>query len=268
MLKVASGHVPQARAPDEQGRPLRAPRLIQLKLDRGQVAAWWIEVGDPSPERLARWRDVLSEGERARADRFRRATDATTYVAAHALTRALLSDVALVAPRQWEFVVGPRGKPAVAPERFPDLCFNLAHTPGFAAAAVTRGSAIGIDVERSDRSVAGTAIARRFFAPGELAALDNLPPVDRPAAFYRLWTLKEAYLKAIGEGLHRPLDSFAFTLDPVRVHFTGAFPDDPAAWQFFELAPTPFHVLALAVRRPGTDPVEVQGREVDPSELL
>lgn len=227
-----------------------------------------MRVEEPAADLVARWRDTLSDSERERAAGFRRPTDATTYIAAHALTRVLLSDVAGEPPRYWRFVVGARGKPAVAEDRFQDLCFSLAHTHGVAAVAVSEGSAVGIDVERSDRPVAVDAIAGHFFSPQEVALLDATPATERRGTFYRLWTLKEAYLKGIGEGLHRPLDSFAFTLDPVEVHFSPEFPDDPDAWQFFERIPTSCHALALAVHRHRSEQIELIEREVDPRQLL
>jgi 4'-phosphopantetheinyl transferase len=83
--------------------------------------------------------------------------------------------------------------------------------------------------------------------------------------FFRLWTLKEAFIKATGEGLSRPLDSFSFALDPVSITFDPADADDPTRWQFVEQRPTPRHLLALAVRDATGRPVKLSVRQIHPT---
>jgi len=133
----------------------------------------------------------------------------------------------------------------------PPLRFSLAHTEGLVALAVTLRSAVGIDVEPRSRRVTVHEIARRFFSPSEAAALDALPPEQQPDAFLDYWTLKEAYVKATGLGLHAPLERFSFarTSPPVIV-FAPGIDDEPSAWQFARLDLGADHVAALAVRRP------------------
>ena len=103
-----------------------------------------------------------------------------------------------------------------AAQASPDLHFSLSHTRGLAACAVGRPYALGIDAE-AWRTPAPIELASRYFAPTEVRLLIARAPAERPSTFYRLWTLKEAYLKATGQGLAAPLDSFAFSLDPVAI---------------------------------------------------
>jgi 4'-phosphopantetheinyl transferase len=223
------------------------------------VVVRWIapgpEVAIPPLERL------LDASERARAERFHFAVDRDAYVAAHALLRATLSEEAGLAPDAWRFRTASGGKPEIDPSLgFQDLRFSLSHTRGMAACAVGHADDLGVDVEAIDPSLRPLELARQFLAPSEAALLGDLPPARRHAAFYRIWTLKEAYLKATGQGIAGPLDGFAFSLDPVSVAFAAA-QDHPDRWQFAEIAPGPSHLLALAVRRHAAEPIRLDQAE-------
>jgi 4'-phosphopantetheinyl transferase len=184
----------------------------------------------------------------AQADRFHIEADRSTYLAAHWLLRHALTSVAGLPPQSWRFTVRPLGKPDVdADLGLPDLQFNLSHTRGFAACAVSIGNEVGIDVEALSRNP-DLDVADRFFSPHEVAILRAMPPARQPETFLRFWTLKEALIKATGEGLSRALDSFSFALDPISIRFDPDDSDAPARWSFIEHRPTLGHLLALAVR--------------------
>ena len=214
----------------------------------GDVFVWWMECGSPSPTLMARWRAGLSEAERATADRFRFEADRSTYLAAHWLLRNALTSVAGLPPQDWRFTVRPHGKPEVdAAFGLMDLRFNLSHARGFVACAISIANEVGIDVEALSRNP-DIEVADRFFSPAEVAILRAMPPARQPETFLRFWTLKEALIKATGEGLSRALDSFSFALDPVSIRFDPDDSDAPALWSFVEHRPTPRHLLALALR--------------------
>jgi 4'-phosphopantetheinyl transferase len=201
---------------------------------------------------IAALRPLLAASEQARADRFQLATDRDSYIAAHALLRATLSPIAGKAAADLRFRTAKSGKPALDPaQALPDLHFSLSHTRGLAACAVGRPYALGIDAE-AWRVPAPIELAARYFAPAEALLVAEEPA--EPSTFYRLWTLKEAYLKATGQGLAAPLDSFALSLNPVAIAV--AAPDSAAAWHFAEFRPGPAHSLALAVQSPGPIPVD------------
>jgi 4'-phosphopantetheinyl transferase len=192
----------------------------------------------------------LSPDERARCQRFVFRRDRRDFAAGHALLRRVLSMHDDVAADAWTFVADANGKPSLAHEPgSPPLAFNLSHTHGLVACAVACDGEIGVDVECVERVTHGRNIAERYFSTAELAQLDECPENERAARFIELWTLKEAYLKAIGSGLAQPLDTFAFRLDDAGGIRFSARPDaGPAAWTFALFAPSPRHRLAIAAR--------------------
>jgi len=194
---------------------------------------------------------ILSQAERERAARIRAAPARDVFVLAHALARAALARAAGVPADAIALRAGARGKPEVAgPASALALRFNLSHTDGLAAFALARDAAVGVDVETRAREIDALALAARFFAPAETAALRALDPAPRRERFLALWTLKEALLKALGVGIAGGLAHVAFdpASDPPRL-LPGALAGDPARWQLALLAPTPQHLLALAVER-------------------
>ena len=193
----------------------------------------------------------LSAGERARAARFMFPRDRRDYIAAHALLRNVLSQHGGQQPGAWEFATDHRGKPYVIPSAAgPTPAFNLSHATGLVACAVTAEAQVGLDVERIDRGADLLALANRFFAPAERYALAACPQAERQVRFIELWTLKEAFLKACGEGLARPLDSFCFGFEPRGTLRFDGDGESAAKWQFWLFAPGNGHRLALAVTGP------------------
>ncbi|MCO6179733.1 4'-phosphopantetheinyl transferase superfamily protein [Ciceribacter sp. RN22] len=202
--------------------------------------------------------------------RFRNRADRAAYVAAHALLRHMLSKALGGDPKAWAFEAGPLGKPALAAVHLrPWLHFNISHARGLVACVIA-GVPVGVDVEASDGNVP-SAVAERF-APGERAMLAKAAGAEYRSIFFRLWTLKEAYLKATGEGLSGRLDSPAFQLDPLRVTLWPsengpAEPNNPDAWRFFECLPCDGYRLALAARRPNRTPLDLVAGVIDPADL-
>ena len=235
-----------------------------LRLERDEVHVWYVgvdEVGDPCP---ADDEKTLSLDEQSRGARFVFEKDRRLYLAAHVLARSVLSKYAAVAPSEWRFESEPGGKPRISgPAGVPALRFNLSHTHGLAAVAVTLDDEIGVDVERITSPV-DMDLARNCFSPGEIAWLDSTPAAEQPNRFFEIWTLKEAYLKARGTGLSLPLKEFSVCAMgdvAATISFCGSIVDDPAAWQFHRSQITPQHQLAVAVRRPTASPLRLSLRE-------
>jgi len=172
----------------------------------------WHWSSEPPPARLAVLERWLSPEESERAARFRFERHRAAFLAARGTLRELLGEYAGCAPAEVAFDYNSYGKPSLAAPACA-LRFNLSHSGGIAAAAFTAGCEVGIDVERADRRV-DLKVADAHFSPYEIERLYRLPEDERPAAFFRIWTRKEAFVKAQGKGLSLPLAGFDVTVDP------------------------------------------------------
>ena len=156
------------------------------------------------------WRRILPDLPRQRQERAlqcRREDDSIRIVGAGWLLQQALERVG-VPPQDRRFATNPWGKPIL--EDNTQIHFSLSHSGIWAVCAVSDGP-VGVDVEQPRCSM---AVARRHFCPDELQFLLQLPPEEQSAALNRLWTAKEAFVKAMGRGLTVPLDSFFVRLTP------------------------------------------------------
>jgi 4'-phosphopantetheinyl transferase len=178
------------------------------------VHVWRVNVRQ-SPLPLREAAELLSDQEHIRARRFRQTADRDRYMSAHGALRTILGRYLNESPAQIRFQQTTQGKPSLAPEfQASRLRFNLAHSGDWALVAVAAGREVGVDVEQFRPLLEAAPIAKRYFAPDELAALEALTDAERPAAFFHIWTSKEAFIKATGLGLSAPLQSFSVPLLP------------------------------------------------------
>ena len=171
------------------------------------AAVWRVDLtlGTPfSPERDS-W---LSDEERVRADRFLRVEDRARFIQSHEALRLILAGYGDQRPQDLIFVEEAGGKPTLASHWGANLHFNLSHSGAIALVAVSPKTRIGVDVEAIRPVDDPLAIARAHFHRREIAALMRIPRSLREATFFRLWTRKEAVVKAIDTGLMHPLDGF------------------------------------------------------------
>jgi 4'-phosphopantetheinyl transferase len=224
-----------------------APATPSLAPNDVHVVALALDNADDAARHLLA---ALDPSERARGDRFRFARDRDRFLVGRAVLRGLLARYTGVAAAHIALIEGPRGKPVLAAGIDATLHFNVSHAGGLALLAVTRLGALGVDVEVVAPLPDLLDVADRFFAPAERATLRALPDSDRLDAFFRCWTRKEAYIKAIGEGLACPLDGFVVTMragEPARFIEIG----DEAhatAWWLEDLRPAAGYAGALAIR--------------------
>jgi len=193
---------------------------------------------------------VLSAGERQRWRGFVCPDTALQFLVGRGILRAGLSAYADVAPDRWRFAFGAHGKPRVAAPRIDrPLRFNLSHTRGLVALAICQGFDVGIDVEDSSRPLDVFELAPLALSPNEWSAIEPLAPTERTQRFYQLWTLKEAYVKALGAGLSLALPEVAFEPHGGTFRLAPAL-EGSAPWDVWTMRPTDRHALAVAAQVP------------------
>jgi 4'-phosphopantetheinyl transferase len=200
-------------------------------------------------------RRLLAGDEQRRADRFRFERDRARYIVGRALLRGLLAGYLGTSPAELEFEYGEFDKPALRS----GPSFNLSHAGSLVLFAFSGEGEIGVDVELDDANLASERIAERFFSPSEVSVL----PVDQqPLAFLACWTRKEAFIKARGDGLSLPLDSFDVSLvpnAPAALLRTAWCSEEARHWHIEDVSDRgEGYVAALALRSEGWRVVERQ----------
>ncbi len=241
------GHPPFA--PEGEGGFV--PRAAAgLALPSGEIQLWAVAL-DPPPEVAETLGRSLAADEWERARRFRFEIHRRRYVVGRGALRALLGAYLGIAARDVAFSYGPRGKPFLAgPAAASALSFNLSNSHELALVGFLRGPEIGVDVELVKPMPDLEQIAERFFSESERVALRQLPAPLKPEGFFNCWTRKEAYLKAVGEGLAAPLDSFDVTLLPGETPRMLTLKGDAARaarWFFRCFRPERDYIGALAI---------------------
>ena len=203
-----------------------------------------------SDEELAVLNRLLSEDECQRAAVFRFDEHRRRSIIARARLRIVLAAHAGGAPQDLRFAYGPHGKPWLP--ALPSLRFNVAHAGDRALVAIAHGREVGIDLERVEPRRDLADVARQFFSAAERQALDGLEASLRQTAILRCWCRKEAYVKARGGGLTRPLDSFDVAIGPLGdarslLVATRPDPSDAGEWLVRDVALGPGWASALAV---------------------
>ena len=205
------------------------------------------------PQTVRRMYTLLSPAERVRAARFAFDRDRRSFVMSHGILRRVLATVCRANPARLRFRQGLRGKPYLV-DAPPGLQFNLSHTEGFCVVGITRGAAIGVDVERVRATDDMAQLVRNCFSPAEQREFEALGPADRCRGFFKGWTRKEAFIKALGDGLSYPLENFDVSLapdQPARLLAVGGCATAAAAWSMDAFEPAPDVQAAVAVAAPG-----------------
>lgn len=200
---------------------------------------------------------LLSDDERARAERFLRSEDRERSVAGRAALRLILAGALGTDPRAVVVRPDAAGKPVLARAHDEELSFNVSHSGAWALIAVAGGARIGVDVELIRPIPDPLSLARHHFAAAEIAALSSLAPQARLPAFYACWTRKEAWLKAFGTGLAYGLARFAVAVppQPAALLSLDGSAADARRWQLADLPLGPGYAAALAVEGIAARPV-------------
>lgn len=230
---------------------------------------WRLEKGssrsrgsDDSPDAaLERMTALLSPEERAVAAGLESPERRRSYVAAHALLRSILGKVAGVPPNEIVFRYGRRGKPELASPVTHNLQFNMSHSRDVVLVAVTHGRRVGVDIEHIDEPGDVRRITARFLSPRDREAIEQLPAERQRDAFLRCWTRKEAYMKARGDGISRPLDDFEVvetagdTQQPRLLKVSGD-PNEAGRWELADVPAPRGFMAAIAVEGQGFEVVQ------------
>ena len=209
-----------------------------------EVHAWRAGLSSSTAD-LSRLGGSLSSEERERADRLRSEHDRARFVLGRIVARSVFGHCLQQPARDIQLTLDRSGKPVVASPSGMTLQFNISHSGDHVLLALARDRRVGVDVEAKDLN----EIAARFFSRTEYLRLQTIPERMKTESFYRCWTLKEAYLKARGEGLRLSPDSFDVAFFPgetPRLLETRFDPLDAARWCFRKLDLGSGYLAALA----------------------
>jgi 4'-phosphopantetheinyl transferase len=194
---------------------------------------------------------ILGKDEIDRANRFLFRKDRDRFVAKRGLLRIMLSSYVGVPPGEIIFTYGSRGKPGLEPQvDLPWIEFNLAHSHGMAIYAITKDRSVGVDIESIQADFPVEDVARNVFSIAELSALQALPNNLRTEAFFKCWTRKEAFVKALGDGLSCPLSDFDVSLapgEPARLLRVGWAPEEASLWWMEDIEAEPGFSAAIVI---------------------
>ncbi len=194
----------------------------------------------------------LSREEVARAEQMLSEATNRRFVVSHGAVRRILSRYLNERPEEIRFVMGDRGKPQLLTAAgTPDICFNLSHSGEVALCAVTKGRDIGVDIEQIRPVSAWRQIAASYFSARENQVLHVLGEDQAIQAFFQGWTRKEAYSKALGEGVSQRWTQFSVSLQPgdqVELVETALKASVEGPFTLYPLAPGDGYVATVAVQ--------------------
>lgn len=218
---------------------------------------WFLPAAELDEGSLALLNAVLTPAEQARSAKYLRADDRRNSAVARGFLRLQLARWTGRDARELEIVADARGKPYLAASsEQPVPAFNVSHSGTGVLLGISDLPAIGVDLEDSARRVLDDihSIAGNFFAAGEARILRELAPPLQRRAFFDCWTRKEAFLKLLGDGLSRELNSFEVELRPgvapqLRqiAALPGRAPETPADFQMYAGEPEPEHIVACCL---------------------
>lgn len=223
-------------------------------MKKDEIHVWQIDC-DPPYDWLKKLRELLTDEEEKRADRFHFEKDRNTYIASRAGARILLGEYTGRTPSEIEFGYGEKGKPFLSrQDGDPDVTFNSTHSGACVLLAFSLARRVGIDVEWRGRKVTDRdGLVERFFSRAENRQYSKIEDKLREEAFFNGWTRKEAFVKAIGSGLWIGLESFDVTIHPAdkaaitEIRHPG---EDAAEWKCVSWEPRTDYTASVAADRP------------------
>lgn len=222
--------------------------MQQRQLKSGEIHLWHVSPSNTEFDWTSSKR-LLSADELTRMGRFHFDKDRNNFLFARSMLRMLLASYLGVLPEELIFAYSAHGKPSLARPSV-RLDFNMSHSNGDLLIATCLGRNIGVDIEWVRHDLDVHEIAQRFFSAAENEALQAMPDSLRYDTFFSCWTRKEAFVKARGEGLSCPLDSFDVSVDAGagRVNLTTRpDPSEAQHWELWAIGGLPGFAAAVAV---------------------
>jgi len=220
---------------------------------RGQICLLCCHPAQISVGDLELWYSQLTDEERSRAMEFRYYADYVSYIVAHALLRQSVSAIAGVTPNCVRFERAQNGKPELLQDSVAiPIRFNLSHTEGMIMVVLARDVEVGVDVERLDRKFA-PEIVEYLCSADEMQDISLLSTQRQSVAYIELWTLKEALVKASGQGLTVRMNEICCALNLPRLLRSGPLPEDPTAWSVWRGHLAGGFAWSVAARTPNAE---------------
>lgn len=221
---------------------------LQPILQNHDVHIWCADLNIPD-DLLQQLFRLLNHAEKERAARYIRTVDRSHFIAARSILRDILSRYCHCAAENIQFNYNAKGKPFLNFELMKfNIHFNLSHSHGVALYAISHCENIGIDIEYNQRQIHPLEIAQRFFSKEEIALLSHLPKSEQLTNFYKIWTRKEAYVKAIGEGISNTLDQFSVDLINFKSKIKSSTTNGKLSdWYIYDILMDPNYTATLAL---------------------
>lgn len=219
-----------------------------------RVHIWRANLDLPTAE-IDQLKTCLSPDELARASKFRFARHCARFIAARGILRQLLANYLQINPGKVKFDYGDRGKPRLSRMLSSFLQFNLSHSQSYALYGFINNYPIGVDLEYLREMKDAVKIAQRFFSCEEYNSIANLPDEQQLRVFFKIWTAKEACLKATGAGLAGSIAGTEISLDRNQAPCLRAIEGkiEAASWTLRLCVPANNYVAAVAVPTPIID---------------
>ncbi len=218
----------------------------QFVLPKKDVHVWSFSAATSRPE-LEEKLQVLAQSERVRASKYRFDKDRSVYITGRHALRMLLARYLERVPQDIVFRYTPYEKPIY--DGPTDIIFNVSHSETQIVIAFTKHPGLGVDIEKIKNDFDTLELAENFFSKEEIRALSAFDEVDRHMAFFRCWTRKESFIKAVGQGLSYPLDSFAVSMDDdFRAEFLkiDGIPAQENNWKLHSFVPAEGYIAAIS----------------------
>lgn len=218
-----------------------------MNLDKNEIHIWRKRLDDCNSD-VNKYECILSRDELEKAHRFKFEKDKNYYIVGRGTLREILSKYLNADSAKLKFSYSQNGKPSLENNK---LKFNLSHSNGYAAYAFTTDDEIGIDVEYMREIPDILQVSERFFSEMERDELNKIGENQLELGFFNCWTRKEAFLKAIGDGLSYPLENFSVTLNPKdepKIFWIKDHPDKIKFWSLYNLPAAIHYVSSVAIK--------------------